>query len=130
MDELFIKNKSYWIEPNNVGSTKYTYAYMGLIWMGEVMTGCERHDLHELFIYKKLAKDDILDGKFTIKCLKDKTGTKRWEIWKAIRNPKPLDPILHGDLGYHYLVPAEKVDKLGKEGYREVSKKLYLKKLK
>jgi len=130
MDSLFIKDKSYWIEPNNIGSTKYTYAYMGLIWMGEVVTGCERHDLHELFIHKKLAKDDILDGKFTIKCLKDKAGAKRWEIWKAIKNPKPLDPILHGDIGYHYLVPAEKVDKLGKESYREVSKKLYLKKLK
>ena len=127
-EKIIIKSGSYWILPNQIGSTKYTYSYMALIWLGDVISGTERHDLHELFFYKKKAKDDLFNGKFTIKCLKDKTGRKRWEIWKSIRNAKPLDPILHSDLGYHWLVPASKVDKLGKESYKDLSKKLYLKK--
>ena len=128
-EKLIMKDQSYWIPPGEVGSTNYTYAYMALIWLGTAITGTERHDLHELFLKKTKAKDDLFNGKFTIKCLKRPDVTARWEIWKATSNPKPLDSIQHCDIGYHWLVPASKVDKFGREGYRELSQRLFKKKL-
>jgi hypothetical protein len=125
---LDITDGSYWIEPGGIGATVNTYSYMMLIWEGTVVTGTERHDLHELFMYKTRANDELFNGKFTIKCLSDGT-TKRWEVWKAITDPKPMDPIMHADCGYHWLVPEERVDGLGREYYRKTSVELYNKKL-
>jgi hypothetical protein len=97
------------------------------IWEGEITTGTERHDLHELFMTKKNAQKDIFEGKFTIKCLSD-GKINRWEIWKAISDPMPMDPIYHSDCGYHWLVPEEDVDGLGHEYYHKLSQELYNKK--
>lgn len=118
---------SYWIDPGGIGATVNTYSYMMLIWEGKIISGTERHDLHELFMFKENAKAEIFNGKFTIKCLND-GQTNRWEIWKAISEPYPMDPIMHSDCGYHWLVPEEKVDGLGREYYRDTSKSLYGKK--
>lgn len=126
---LDISDGSYWIEPGGIGATSNTYSYMMLIWEGKILTGTERHDYHELFMYKENSKDELFNGKFSIKCLSDGTEN-RWEIWKSISEPLPLDPIMHSDCGYHFLVPADKVDGLGREFYRNVSVDLYEKKLK
>jgi hypothetical protein len=125
---LDIADGSYWIEPGGIGATVNTYSYMMLIWEGKVFTGTERHDLHELFMYKDKANDDLFNGKFTVKCLSD-GKINRWEMWKAITDPKPMDPIMHSDCGYHWLVPEEKVDGLGREYYRKMSVELFNKKL-
>jgi len=129
-ESLDLGESSYWIEPGGIGATKNTYSYMMHIWSGEVITGCQRHDLHELFMYKKEGKSDIYDGKFIIKCLQDNEGTSRWEIWKAISDSRPMDSIQHSDISYHYLVPSDKVDGFGREDYREDSIKLFSSKLK
>ena len=125
--EIIIDSGSYWIEPGQIGSTTNTYSYMSLIWLGKVITGVERHDLHELFLFKSKANKDILNGKFTIKCLND-GQSNRWEIWKSISNLKAMDSIQHNDCGYHYLVPSEKVDGIGREFYRKMSVDLFNKK--
>jgi hypothetical protein len=124
------EDRSFWMEPGEVGATKNTYSYMMLIWIGDVETGCERHDLHELFLTTNESKEDIFEGRFIIKCLQGPEN-KRWEIWKAIseKGKKPMDPIKHSDIGYHYLVPAEKVDDIGREVFREMSQKRYKSKL-
>lgn len=128
-ESLIQKDGSYWIEPGGIGATSSTYSYMALIWLGTVITGCERHDLHELFMYKKQGSENIFEGKFTIKCLKREDSTARWEIWKAITDSTAMDPIMHSDIGYGYLVPAEKVDRFGREAYRQESQSLYKRKL-
>lgn len=131
--ELDLGESSYWISPNNVGSSKDKYAYMMHIWSGDVITGCERYDLHELFLSKKHSNDDIFDGKFTIKCLKRPDKTARWEIWRSIteKGKKPMDSIMHSDISYHYLAPASKIEeRFGREAYREQSQKLFRNKLK
>jgi hypothetical protein len=121
----FEETRSFWMEPGEIGATKNTYSYMALIWVGDIISGCERHDLHELFVNQKEAKEEeLFNGRFIIKCLGGKDNP-RWEMWKAYANPKPMDSIQHSDIGYHYLVPASKVDGFGRDFYRDKSKKLF-----
>jgi len=129
-EEIIVPEGSYWIEPGGIGATKTTWSYMALIWMGNIQTGCERHDLHEMFMERTKGKEGIFEGKFTVKCLKRENSSARWEIWKAISDPRPMDSILHADCGYSYLVPAENVDRFGKDEFRDESQKLFISKLK
>lgn len=111
---------SYIIPRGGVGASPYKDAWMGLIWSGKVKTGVARPDYHELFFYPDPDLPDLnkklFNGRFIIKCLED-NGDRRWEIWKAVRDPKPADPILHKDTGYHWPLKAEEVPALGKEHY-------------
>jgi hypothetical protein len=129
-EQLTLQEDSYWIEPGKIGATPNTYAYMALIWMGSVTTGCERNDSHEIFMTRTKGNEGLFEGKFTIKCLQDTTRAKKWEIWKEALNSIPQDPILHSDIGYSYLVPSESISNIGREFYREESQKLYRSKLK
>ena len=126
---LDLGESSYWISPGGIGATKNTYSYMMHIWSGDIVTGCERHDLHELFMIKKEGNDDILNGRYVIKCLKREDTSARWEMWKSIRDSRPMDPIQHSDIGYHYLVPADIKKGYGREAYRKASQEKYISKL-
>ena len=120
LEKYQIISGSYFIPAGGVGASAYKAAWMGLIWSGRVKTGVARPDYHEYFFYPD---DDLpelnkklFNGRFIIKCLEDH-GDRRWEIWKAVRDPKPADPILHKDTGYHWPLKAEEVPALGKEHY-------------
>jgi len=128
LGDPYTEENSYWIKPGGIGATKNTYSYMMLIWLGDIYTACERRDLHELFMKSKESKIDIFNGKFTIKCLKSDESA-RWEIWKAIKDPRPMDSIHHSDIGYHWLVPADKVDWYGRDDHRQESQKRFKSKL-
>jgi len=130
IEKLDMPEYSYWIEPGDVGSNPYKWAYMSCFYIGKVKTGVARDDCHEYFFYPDKTKDDkILKGRFIIKCLKRPDKTARWEVWKAIENPKPMDSIKHADIGYNYPTKASKVKKFGREKYREESKKKFFNKL-
>jgi len=116
---------SFWIEPNSIGSTKYTYSYMMLIWTGKVSEGVTREDFKEYFFYKEKANDDLLNGKFNIRWFKDSDGRTHYEFWKSTNEKKPLDPILHSDLGAHWLIPSKSVKHNGKDENRKESIKRY-----
>lgn len=127
--KLDLKSSSYWIEPNRVGSTKNTYSYMMHICSGKIIEGVIRDDLKEWFFYKEKAKDDILDGKFVIKGLKRPDRTARFEFWKAISEPKPMDSIMHSCCDSHWLIPIETVRGFDREYYRKESQRLFGSKL-
>jgi len=125
---LDLGESSYWIQPGGIGATAKDYAYMMHICSGKIIEGVVRDDLKEWFLYKEKANDDILNGKFTIKCLNDGTRN-RFEIWKSISNPLPLDPIMHSCTDSHWLIPSEDVKGIGREVYRNDSQELYKRKL-
>lgn len=117
---------SYIIPAGDVGASAYKSAYMELIWRGKVKTGVERKDYHEYFFYPDAdmpeKNSELLNGVFIVKAFKRPRGEgSYWQFWKATEG-MPADPILHKDSGYHYPVPAEKLERIGKE-YYEYGKK-------
>ena len=128
VDKYIMHNKSYWLKPGQVGSTPYTYAYLGTIWTGEVKEGTSRSDLHELFMYpdKNLPNEnkELFDGRFIIRCFKGTDNRPNtWWIWKATTSKFPLNPYCSIDAGFHYLIPAEDVKKIGHAAYSEWTKR-------
>ena len=123
-------DKSYLIPPGDVGATAYKWAYMCTIWIGSVKAGMQREDAHEYFSYPANnlpnINKELFNGRFIIRAFKAGKD-KRWWVWKAIDNPKPMDPIYHSCTGYYWPIPASQIQKFGRESYREESKKLYLK---
>ena len=120
--EAIIPEGSYIINPGDVGSSPYKYAYMGLIWIGRVKSGIQREDAHEYFFYpdEKLPKlnREFYDGRFIIRCFKQ-PGTPKWWAWKAKNDPYPLNPYCHLDQGFYEPIKAEEVKHFGKESYPE-----------
>jgi len=72
-------------------------------------------DLHELFMFPD-KETKILDGRLVIKALKGQDNA-RWEAWMAMRDPKPMDPILHHCTSHYYPIKAEEVKGFGRESY-------------
>ena len=126
-------NKSYIIEAGDVGATAYKDAYMCAIWLGSAKSGLQREDAHEYFLYpsSSLPKNnkELFNGRFIVRAFKAGKD-KRWWFWKAIDNPKPMDPIKHCDTGHYWPIPANNISKFGRESYRDESKKMYVKSLK
>lgn len=120
--DLQIIKRSYFIPPGAVGSTREKYAWMGLIWEGKVKTGVQRKDFHEYFLCPddKLpeANSSFFNGKFVVKCLKREKDGARWETWKAAKDPRPADSILHVDSGWLFPVPANEIKAFGREHYK------------
>ena len=116
-------DKSYFIEPGEVGATTDKYALMGTIWIGKVKSGVQRVDGHEYFLYpnKDISDEnkELFNGKFLARCFKTEES-KFWCIWKC--NPKAMDSIDHSDTGDYYPVKASEVEKFGNEAYKEESK--------
>ena len=133
VDKYIIHETSFWIDPGNVGSTPYTYAYLGTIWLGKAKALLQRKDAHEYILepLKSIPRinQELFNGRFIIRAFKDKQG-RRWWGWKAKDNPLPMDSIKHSDCGYYYPVYPENIEKFGREVYRDMSRRLFLKKLK
>ena len=114
-------------------NTAYKSAYLSCIWIGKVKALVQRPDLHEYILIpdKNMPKKNqkLFNGRFIIRCFKTPQGEKRWWIWKAINDPYPMDSIEHSDCGHYYPIKAEKLEKLGREAYREESKRKFLEKL-
>ena len=123
IDKYIIHKQSYIIKKGEVGATKDKDAYMGLIWIGNVSEGVQRPDFHEYFFYPDNKMPDsnkkMMDGKFVIRCFKGNERPASWLIWKATKNPFPLNSFCYIDKGFHYLIPADKVKKFGHESYKE-----------
>jgi len=133
IEEYVLFNKSYIIPAGEVGSTAYKDAFMCTIWLGNVKAGLQREDAHEYFLSPNSEIPDknkeLFNGRFIVRAFKaDKD--KRWWIWKATNNPKPLDPIEHADTGHYYPIPADKIKEFGRERHRDESKRKYVSKLK
>ena len=123
IDKYIIRKQSYIISAGQVGATKDKDAYMGLVWTGKVSEGVQRHDFHEYFFYPDNDLPDLnkkmMDGKFVIRCFKGNERSTSWMMWKATKNPLPLNSFCYIDEGFHYLVPADKVKNFGHENYKE-----------
>ncbi|RLF30017.1 MAG: hypothetical protein DRN14_01015 [Thermoplasmata archaeon] len=132
IEKYVLFDKSYIIEAGDVGATPYKDAYMCAIWIGKVKAGVQREDLHEYFLYPSddmpERNKELFNGRFIIRCFKA-GNAKRWWVWKAYDDPYPMDPILHADTGHYWPIKAEKLEKFGREAYREESMKKYKKKL-
>ena len=125
--------ESYYIPFAISHNTPYKDAYMCCIWLGKAKAGVQREDLHEYFLYPQ---DDLpernkklFNGRFIIRCFKQGKA-KRWWVWKATRDPYPMDSIKHCDTGHYWPIPAEELEKFGREAYREESIEAFSKKLK
>ena len=129
LEELIIVDKSYFIEPGEVGATVDRFAFMGTIWIGKVKSGIQREDCHEYFLYSDNELSDknkeLFNGRFLFKCFETEEN-KFWNVWKC--NSIPMDSIAHSDIGYYYPVKAIEVDKFGNEDYKEESKYKFINK--
>jgi len=132
IEKYVLFDKSYIIPAGDVGASPYKDAYMCAIWIGKVKAGVQRPDLHEYFLYPgsdmPKRNQELFNGRFIIRCFKAGSD-KRWWVWKAYNDPYPMDSILHADCGYYYPIKAEKLEKFGREAYREMSVKKFSKKL-
>ena len=132
IEKYVLFDKSYIIEAGDVGATPYKNAYMCAIWIGKVKAGVQRPDLHEYFLYPSSdmpeRNQELFNGRFIIRCFKAGKD-KRWWVWKAYDDPYPMDSILHADCGHYYPIKAEKIDKFGREAYRDMSVKKFSEKL-
>jgi hypothetical protein len=91
-----------------------------LIWSGKAEEGVQREGLHEYFFYPDSNLPELnkklFDGRFIFRCFKTDRGNTWW-MWKASKDNNPMNPYLHVDTGFHYLIPASDVKKFNKEDY-------------
>jgi len=84
------------------GASRVRTAYIEAIDWGTVKFGVQRKDLHEYFFK---SEKGILEGRFIARVLK--VGDKlNWYLWKP-KDQKPMNPILHNDEGYPYVILNE-----------------------
>lgn len=123
LSKIIVMDKSYFIEPGEVGTTNDKFALMGTIWEGKAKAGVQRPDMHEYFLYPNndLPKEnkELFDGKFITRCF-EVEGDKFWNMWKC--NNKSMDSIAHADTGDYYPVRANDINKFGHEAYDDESK--------
>jgi len=132
IEKYVLFDKSYIIPAGDVGATPYKDAYMCAIWLGKAKAGVQRPDLHEYFLYPNPdlpeRNKELFNGRFIIRCFKAGSA-KRWWVWKAYDDPYPMDSIMHCDIGHYWPIPAEELEKFGREAYREESQTAFRKKL-
>jgi len=132
IEKYVLFDYSYIIEAGDVGATPYKDAFMCCIWLGQAKAGVQRGDLHEYFLYPQddLPKrnKELFNGRFIIRCFKQGKA-KRWWVWKATKDPYPMDSIKHCDTGHYWPIPAEDLEKFGREAYREESIQRFKEKL-
>ena len=121
IEKFLIKNKSFFIEPNNPGATKDTYGYLGCIGYGDVKTGILREDYFELFCTSAsdlpTKNKSIFDGRWIWKAFKKPRYL--WWCWEAASNSNAGNSWIECDRGNYALKPAEEVTRFSKEEYSE-----------
>lgn len=119
--KYILEKLSYWIEPGDVGSTAYTYAYLGTILMGTAESGVMRPDFKEIFCKPDTEMPDknkeFFNGRFIWKAFKEPRPL--WWVWQAIKTPYPANSWCECDQGNYVLHPAEQLNKFKKEDYDE-----------
>jgi hypothetical protein len=124
--KFVIENKSFFIEPNNPGSTKDAYGYLGCIGYGDVKTGILREDYFELFCVSSSGlptkNQAIFNGRWIWKAFKKPRYL--WWCWEAATNPNSGNSWLGCDQGNYILESAEDITRFGKEEYPEYKLRL------
>ncbi len=119
-----LKEHSFWIKPGEVGATPYSYSYMMTIWLGNVISGVQREDLHEFLLkpYKDIPKinQELINGRYIFRAFKTKPPT--WWMFKAINSEELMDPKEHCDQQYYKLHKAEDIKLFGREAYKKAGK--------
>ena len=105
-------SRSFFIQPGRVGATSQTYGFLALLWIGEVVEGVQREDLHE---YQLKPRTGLVGGRYLVQC----TGGHE-PAWLISRTePAFLNPWCHCDHGSHFLKPPKNVSRFGRTAYPE-----------